>query len=433
MAAPVRAGVPLEQGLLELSRDLPGRAGRIAEVLGRRMSAGESLPQILARESDQFPPIWRAVVEAGLRSGELSAALESMSTTARRMAEMRKLIGAALIYPLMVLALAYAVFVFQVTRLIPVMSRVRRFDGRHGCTFDCLDLDRRHGDLVGQPDADRDRPACGAWWYRSSRVIWSRRQRAGTRWSRGWLRGASVRQTLCDGRMAAFAEVLSLLVKQRVPLQEAIVLAADASGDGSIRHASREIADRLQRGEVIVRRENLPAPFPPLLGWMLVTGGRQPELGEALRRHRRGLPGASRTQRSMGRHLLTDRAHGDSGRNRHAHPGSGDVPAVFETVVRPRTTGPLVLWLFFITPLVTKRVVTSTTGSRHPPPRRHAANWKRAACWSGRSGRGHIPRRSTTPGSPFNGGCAAIGRECGSAQRRQSTLGGRVAGCGRRK
>ena len=123
MAALVRAGVPLEQGLLELSRDLPGRAGRIAEVLGRRMSAGESLPQILARESDQFPPIWRAVVEAGLRSGELSAALESMSTTARRMAEMRKLIGAALIYPLMVLALAYAVFVFQVTRLIPVMSR----------------------------------------------------------------------------------------------------------------------------------------------------------------------------------------------------------------------------------------------------------------------------------------------------------------------
>ena len=62
------------------------------------------------------------------------------------------------------------------------------------------------------------------------------------------------------------------------------MLAADASGDGSIRHASREIADRLQRGEVIVRRENLPAPFPPLLGWMLVTGGRQPELGEALRR-----------------------------------------------------------------------------------------------------------------------------------------------------
>ncbi len=285
MAALVRAGVPLEQGLLELSRDLPGRAGRIAEVLGRRMSAGESLPQILARESDQFPPIWRAVVEAGLRSGELSAALESMSTTARRMAEMRKLIGAALIYPLMVLALAYAVFVFQVTRLIPVMSRT-------------------YADLTGDTDALLTALTwigdtaiwwaslmpiaivllVGAWWYRSSRVIWSRRQRAGTRWSRGWLRGASVRQTLCNGRMAAFAEVLSLLVKQRVPLQEAIVLAADASGDGSIRHASREIADRLQRGEVIVRRENLPAPFPPLLGWMLVTGGRQPELGEALRR-----------------------------------------------------------------------------------------------------------------------------------------------------
>ena len=102
---------------------MPGQPGKLAKMLGERMSAGESLPQILASEPDRFPPVWRAVVEAGLKSGQLAAALELMSTTARRVAETRRLVGAALLYPLIVVAVAYGVFVFQVTRLAPVMSR----------------------------------------------------------------------------------------------------------------------------------------------------------------------------------------------------------------------------------------------------------------------------------------------------------------------
>ena len=93
MAALVKAGVPLEEGLTEFARDMPGQPGKLAKMLGERMSAGESLPHILASEPDQFPPVWRAVVEAGLKSGQLAAALESMSTTARRVAETRRLVA----------------------------------------------------------------------------------------------------------------------------------------------------------------------------------------------------------------------------------------------------------------------------------------------------------------------------------------------------
>ena len=78
MAALVRVGVPLERGLETLGADLPGRPGRLAEMLASRMDAGESLSQILADEDQRFPPVWRAVVEAGLRSGHLAAALESL-------------------------------------------------------------------------------------------------------------------------------------------------------------------------------------------------------------------------------------------------------------------------------------------------------------------------------------------------------------------
>jgi type II secretory pathway component PulF len=286
ISALVRAGVPLEKGLVEVARDLAGRPGKLADLLGRRMSAGESLGQILASQPGQFPPVWLAVVEAGLRSGQLAAALESMSTTTRRVAELRKTVGAALLYPLVVLAVAYAIFVFLVTRLSPVTSRAYE------------DLTRTSEPILsgltwlGQtavwwaiwlPLAVA--LLLGAWWHRSSRADWSRDSGRHARWWHRWTApGRAIGRPLRDGRMAAFAEILALLVQQRVPLQQAIVLAGDASGDRALAEASRQIAEGLQRGEVPARRADLPRLFPPLLGWLLVTGRQQPQLREALSR-----------------------------------------------------------------------------------------------------------------------------------------------------
>jgi type II secretory pathway component PulF len=125
----------------------------------------------------------------------------------------------------------------------------------------------------------------GLWWRRMGRAVWSSRwgAKAGSKaFGRG--RFSVVRQSLRDGRMAAFAEILSLLVKQRVPLQEAVVLAAETNPDRAIRDASQQIADRLRRGDVVLRRGDLPPQFPPLLGWLLVTGMQQPDLGQMLSR-----------------------------------------------------------------------------------------------------------------------------------------------------
>ena len=94
-------------------------------------------------------------------------------------------------------------------------------------------------------------------------------RRASFRRSR-WLTPGRV---LGDGRLANFTELLSLLVGHAVPLTEAMVLAADASGDGALRRGSRVLAERLREGQRLTRREDLPKEFPPLLGWLLVGGG----------------------------------------------------------------------------------------------------------------------------------------------------------------
>ncbi len=286
LAALVRAGIPVERGLAEVGRDLPGRSGDLAAFLGARMSAGESLSTILASDETRFPPVWRAVVAAGLRSGHLSVALESLSTTARRVAESRKLLGAALLYPLLVVAFAYAMFVFQVTRLMPTTARV--YQSLTGASQPLLTTMAWLGSTaswwaIWLPVVVISLLA--AWWYRSSRVFWSQSRGAMTRRSRLWPGSwPTVGRALRDGRLAAFAEVLSLLIKQQVPVPEALVLAADASGDRGLRQASRTLAERLRRGEVVAGRESLPPEFPPLLGWLLTTSQPATELSQALSR-----------------------------------------------------------------------------------------------------------------------------------------------------
>jgi general secretion pathway protein F len=282
MAALVRAGVPLEETLAELGSEVPGRLGKIAARLGQRMRAGESLTQILAGDDALFPPVWRAVVQAGLRCGRLAAALEAMSDTGYRLAELRRAVGTALIYPLMVVAVAYGFFVLLVTTLAPVTLR----------TYEDLtsSSDPLLASLVwlGQT-APWWAPfpplvvllVLAVWWYRSGRASAVQGRTAASPGSgrRGWPTAGRV---LRDGRLATFAEILSLLVRQQVPMPEAVVLAADASGDRRLAQGARDLADRLRSGGSGAEGQAMPPHFPPLVGWLILSGAQADVLGDTL-------------------------------------------------------------------------------------------------------------------------------------------------------
>ncbi|MGH7138195.1 MAG: type II secretion system F family protein, partial [Pirellulales bacterium] len=119
IAALVRAGVPLESGLAELGRDLPGRSGRMATALAERLARGEELDRALAAYQADLPPLYVAVVTAGMKSGRLAAALEGLAVSARRIGELRRVTATALIYPVIVFLLGWAMLVGFVTFFAP--------------------------------------------------------------------------------------------------------------------------------------------------------------------------------------------------------------------------------------------------------------------------------------------------------------------------
>lgn len=285
MAALIRAGIPLEQGLAALGGEMPRRPARLVEMLSTRMAQGESLQAILAHD-DQFPPVWRAVVNAGLRSGQLAAALESLSRTTRRVAELRKLVGAGLLYPILVVSLAYALLVCILVWLAPRLLWA-------------------HVDLTGTSDwllatmAGLGSAAAWwaipvpvvaaillfLWWRRFERALWTGPRRAHHPRRPRWLpRLAGFRQAMDNGRRGAFTETLALLVNHQVPLPESLVLAAEASGDRTIFTAASEIAGRLQRGDVFHRREDLPYGLPSLVAWLVLGNTSQRDVAKVLLR-----------------------------------------------------------------------------------------------------------------------------------------------------
>ena len=280
IAALVRAGVPLERGLTGLGADLPGRLGRIAAALGERMSRGQSLVQALADERPRIPRLYAAVVEAGVRSGRLAAALEGLAVTARHMVELRALAGAALIYPLFVLALAYAMWIGFVLWFAPTVEpSYRLFEapsadwiGRLAETSSTIQSWGPALPLIALA-------ALAAWWRRSGRAATVQSKTAVR--SFGWVPG--VRRLLHWSQAAAFADILALLIDQQVPLDEAIVLSGEASGSPALAGEAERIAGVLRRGGPLTDGLGAATSFPPLLAWLIETGQERGVLSLTLR------------------------------------------------------------------------------------------------------------------------------------------------------
>lgn len=275
MAALVRAGVPLDAGLVELGRDLPGNLGALATRIGARLNQGESLPQILADDHGALPTVWRAVVASGLRAGNLPAALESMATTGRNIADMRRAVMMALIYPIIVVLVAYASFVFLTTYLSPTLL---------GAYRSLADQDQAFLSRMVWLGANVQWWAVwlpsiaviclGIWWFKSSRAHTISKSAV-----MRWPAGVAVHRNC---RIATFAEILALLVRQNVPLHDGLELASQACGDRALREAGAAVATRLRRGESLASTDACLTAFPPLLGWLIAYGGQTETLGNML-------------------------------------------------------------------------------------------------------------------------------------------------------
>jgi general secretion pathway protein F len=274
IAALVGSGLPLDAGLQQIAADFRGSVGGIAQRLARSVSSGKSLVEALEAEGDAIPPVYHAVVAAGLKTGRLPAALEAYAEAAAHVAALRRIAGQTAIYPLLVMALAVAMLMCVAQVVIPAFDWLGQ-SHRYWIAPFRLSSSGAWMVAAGVPAA---LVLLAAWWWRAGAAP---SRLAARRW-KAWIPGAA-RAGLLSAQ-ANFAELLALLVGCRTPLGEALPLAARASGSLPLERAALSLAGSLERGATLRASAEGLRELPPLVRTALLANPSEDRLRAALLR-----------------------------------------------------------------------------------------------------------------------------------------------------
>jgi type II secretory pathway component PulF len=177
---------------------------------------------------------------AGIDSGELAAALESLVESATRLEQLRRVTGVAFLYPLVMLVAACVLLAIVVGLVVPQFAWLNE---PHFSAIAWLSRSPLAVPVLAVGVPCIVIALASAWWWRSGRLSGVSSTGLG---SLAWMPGArGIRRW---SQAATFSELLRLLVERGVPLDRALRLAASATDDTRLRSAAEQLADAILQG-----------------------------------------------------------------------------------------------------------------------------------------------------------------------------------------
>jgi general secretion pathway protein F len=126
------AQVPLAEALSVMARQTESaRLRQAMEALLTRVREGSTLAGAMEEIPGVFPRIYRAMVAAGEKSGELSHALESLADYLESSEEIRRKTALAAVYPIFVVSFALVAITGLMVYVVPKITRVFMRTGQH--------------------------------------------------------------------------------------------------------------------------------------------------------------------------------------------------------------------------------------------------------------------------------------------------------------
>jgi type II secretory pathway component PulF len=245
LASLARARIPLESNLARLAVQLPRKSGALAERVGRRLEAGEDIVSAVDAECGSMPATYRAVLVAGVESGNPAIALQAIVESASRLDQLRHVTMAALLYPLVIVVLVCWLLTIVVKVVVPSFAWIEQTPFRPVIWL-------AHSPAT-VPVLAVAIPALIVlyavfWWRRSGRL-------SGSSPRLGWLATlAGAGRIHRWGEATRFAELLYLLVERGLPLDQSLRLAGEAAGDHRLRAAALGMARAVHSGQVVKQR-----------------------------------------------------------------------------------------------------------------------------------------------------------------------------------
>lgn len=234
LAALCRAGLPLGRALRLVAADL-GRSplAREATSLADAVDAGTPIEKAYAGDRSPFPPLYHALVTAGVASGDLPGALDEAATHARTEGEVARRIRTALIHPVVTAVCALGVGTAAVLFASPRLWTISEMAGEGSPTPIAVGALGLLAVLLGA-------------------VIFLAFRRSPL----GGVRGASlpgIGPLRSAAAEAGLVSTLALLVRREVPLHDALAIAAGSCADADLGARVAAAASRVRHGEALAK------------------------------------------------------------------------------------------------------------------------------------------------------------------------------------
>jgi type II secretory pathway component PulF len=279
IAGMARAGLPLDQGMSALAREMGrGRLQRVTEAIAGELRSGLTLPEALEKQGDRLPPYYAGLVSIGVRTGSIAEVLATLTMYARTLANLRTSIADAFFYPAIVMTFAFGLFVFLSFVVLPIFDRI--FTDFQmvlpSVTQLVLELSRQPVEFVLVPIFVL---LVGFLFFRM--LVRTTRQ-GRIAWARIVYSLPVVGTMLRSARLMAFTELLAILVDHEIPLPEAFRMAGSASSDpvmaGRVQEINADLHQGLPLGAVLKGR----GLVPEWVSWMTGLGQQKGGLGKSL-------------------------------------------------------------------------------------------------------------------------------------------------------
>ncbi|HUG66240.1 MAG TPA: type II secretion system F family protein [Pirellulaceae bacterium] len=271
------SSLPLAAGLRAAADECGSR--RVADAMhdiASRVENGQSLEEVIASSGNLFPPHVAGLVLAATKTGKLGAALSELLEHQRATRNLRRSITRGFAYPLLVVCLAAVVLLIVILGVSePYLRLFNDFDLELPLSTRLLIWWREFGLAIASCIA------AGS----IALVILLRLVLPRTSWSR-IIAGIPIFGPLAHWTaLAEWCSLLSVLVKNRIALPEALRLSAAGIENAYVGQIAKELGERTAAGqslsELLATNRPLPVSLVPLVRWGERVGALDEAFGTA--------------------------------------------------------------------------------------------------------------------------------------------------------
>jgi general secretion pathway protein F len=249
LATLIKAELPVDEALriAHVQPLMPARVRHTIAVVLARVLEGASLSEALGAEAGAFPAYYVHIVRAGEAAGTLGQTLDELAGFLERSAEFRSRIGSALVYPALLLVAAAIAVTVIMTVLIPTIAPLFHDAGVAppfiiGLLLDVQEAIAAHWllALVGVGVA-------------AAAVLALTRNERWRAWrDRQLLRLPIVAGLIRSGETAVMTRTLGTLIRNGVPMLQALQITGDVLSNRAMAAAVRGCAVEVKEGATLM-------------------------------------------------------------------------------------------------------------------------------------------------------------------------------------